>query len=78
MLLFLTYLWTRPPWGRVIVTGVFLATALLALRDQYLNSNTLHDQRVARTRDGTTQLAMVPWESDAGDEATGRREVQKY
>ena len=68
--LFLTYLWARASWGRVIVIGVFLAATLLAIRDQYLNRNTLHDQRVARARDGATQLAMVPWESDAGDEAT--------
>ena len=75
--LFLTYLWARQPWGRVIVVGVFLAAALLALRDQRLNSNTPHDQQVAHAWDGATQLAMVPWESDAGDEATGGRWVLK-
>ncbi len=48
--LFLTYLLARPSWGRVIVIGVFLAATLLAIRDQYLNRNTLHDQRVARAR----------------------------
>ena len=75
--LFLTYLWARPPWGRVMVVGVFLGAALLAIRDQHLNRNTLHDQRVTRARDGATQLAMGHWESDAGDEATGGREVRK-
>ena len=75
--LFLTYLWARSPWGRVMVVGVFLGAALLAIRDQHLNRNTLHDQRVTRARDGATQLAMGHWESDAGDEATGRREVRK-
>ena len=52
--LFLTYLWARQPWGKVIVVGVFLAAALLALRDQRLNSNTLHDQQVAHAWDGAT------------------------
>ena len=32
--LFLTYLWACPPWGRVMVVGVFLGAALLAIRDQ--------------------------------------------
>ena len=55
--LFLTCLWARPPWGRVIVIGVFLAAALLAIRDQHLNRNTLHDQRIAQAQGGATQLA---------------------
>ena len=68
--LFLTCLWARPPWGRVIVIGVFLAAALLAIRGQHLNRNTLHDQRIAQAQGGATQLA-TPWESNAGNAATG-------
>ena len=75
--LFLTYLWARPLWGRVVVVGVFLVAALLALRDQRLNSNTLHDQQVAQAQDGATQLAIRPLESAAGNEATGRRGTRK-
>ena len=58
----------------VLVAAGFLAAALLAIRNQHLNRNTLHDQQVTRVRDVDTQLAMVPWESDAGDEATADNE----
>ena len=45
--LVLATLWRRGLWARVAVVAILILAATLQLRDQALNHNTLHDQRVA-------------------------------